>query len=255
MSPSTDCTFPPIRRRRSRHRLEDTTPRNTTTKTSHHTRYRSRSISPGEQTPNSRPYTPVSTSHYDPFSDPAPFRRPMGVLSTANSMSEPPTKYISPFISTKSRPSLYQRAVSNTTPSSKGRQGGNRSRTEAASSVNHPPVHAPSFVYAMVPPDTSSFFPKPQKQADREENYKRDSDMRSSFSSRESTSNSSTGNSSAHGRGKNFVAKLKSFVKGDGHGTDNMTMIYLTPEEVRERDIRIRKARHIHAAPTGALGI
>lgn len=245
-----DYSIPPIRR--SQHRLEDTAPRNSTTKHSHHSRHRSRSVSPGMPTSNSRAYPPASASHYSAFGSPASFRRPVGAFSTANSMSEPPAKYISPFISTKSRPSLYQRAVSNSGSSSKGRQAGNRSRPGAASSTNRSPVYTPSFAHAMVPPATSTFYTKPQPQADREELCRRDSDARSRCSSRESTSNSNTGSSGSHGKGKYFVAKLKSFVKGDGHGADNMTMIYLTPEEVRERDIKIKKT---HRILTGAAGM
>lgn len=257
VSSPMDYSFPPIRR--GQHRLEDTAPRNPTTKTSHHSRRRSHSMSPGMPTSNSRAYPPVSASHTNTPGNhiPVPFWRPVGAFSTA-AMSGPPTKYTSPFISTKSRPSLYQRAVSNSNHGSNGRQGGSRSRSGAAPtpavaatarSTHHSAVYTPSFVHAMVPPATSLFITKPQPQADRGENYyKKDFDAHSRCSSRGSASNSNTSSSGVHGKGKYFVAKLKSLVKGDGHGTDNMSMIYLTPEEIRERDIKFKKAAvHVHA--------
>lgn len=83
------------------------------------------------------------------------------------------------------------------------------------------------------------------------EEARRDSDTSSRCSSRASTTNSTT-TSNPSGK-RSFVAKLKSVLKG-GEAAEAST-IYLTPEEAREREIRIKKAFHGHPVPTGGMGL
>jgi len=148
-------------------------------------------------------------------------------LSSAHSTTRAPIKYISPFISTKSRPSLYQRAISD---SSAGKRGRSRSRSTAGSSA--PVVSTPSYAGAMIPP-----FACYQLPTDEERRRNSNASSRSRSSSRASTTHSST-TSNPSGK-RSFVAKLKSVLKG-GETTET-NFIYLTQEEAGERDLQIKK--------------
>ena len=76
-------------------------------------------------------------------------------------------------------------------------------------------------------------------------------DDRSSVSSR-SSSRASTSRSAATTK-RGFVARLKSLVKGEAPATESV--VYMTPEEARERELRIKKTIGKAAITTGGLGI
>ena len=88
-------------------------------------------------------------------------------------------------------------------------------------------------------------------QRSNDEKSRQDSDTSSRCSSRASTTHSTTASNPSGKR--SFVAKLKSVLKG-GEATETNT-IYLTPEEAREREVRIKKAFHRHPISTGGLGV
>lgn len=161
------------------------------------------------------------------------------------STAERPARYISPFISTKSRPSLYQRAVSDCPGASADQRGRNRFQSAAGRSVTSASVlPTPSYAGAMIPPFSGY-------QRTKDEESRRDSDTSSRCSSRASTIHSTT-TSNPSGK-RSFVAKLKSVLKG-GETTETNTS-YLTPEEARDREIQIEKAFHRHPISTRGLGI
>ncbi|KAF8448118.1 hypothetical protein BGX38DRAFT_1142885 [Terfezia claveryi] len=173
-------------------------------------------------------------------------RTPSKSLRSAHSTystSERPARYISPFISTKSRPSLYQRAVSDCPGTSADKRGRNRSRSAAGSPVASAPLlSTPSYAGAMIPPFSGYQRPKDEKS-------RGDSDTSSRCSSRASTIHSTT-TSNPSGK-RSFVAKLKSVLKG-GETTETNTS-YLMPEEARDREIRIKKAFHRHPISTRGI--
>lgn len=208
---------------------------------------RSRSLSPRQTTyPASRAYTIVGATQCCVVIGPTgmPSNSSLRSAHPTNSTSDTPSKYISPFISTKSRPSLYQRAISDSPETSTGYRGRSRPRSTTTSpGASAPVLPAPSYVGAMIPPFTGY-------QRFNEET-RQGSDTSSRCSSRASTTHSTTTSSPSGKRG--FVAKLKSVLKG-GEATETNT-IYLTPEEAREREVRIKKAFHGHPISTGGMGI
>ncbi|KAF8415365.1 hypothetical protein EV426DRAFT_630040 [Tirmania nivea] len=156
---------------------------------------------------------------------------------STNSTSETPVRYISPFISTKSRPSLYQRAISGYPETTASTRGRSRSRSSAGTVAVLP---APSYAGAMIPPFTG--YQRPNGEESRG-----GSDTSFRCSSGASTTDSTTISNSSVKR--SFVAKLKSVLKGGEEMETNTT--YLTPEKAKQREIRIKKAFHESPIPGG----
>jgi len=211
---------------------------------------RSRSLSPCQPTLHTaRAYTVIGATQCGVVIGSMPSKPSLRSTHSTNSTSHTPARYISPFISTKSRPSLYQRAISDSprTPTDKRARGRSRSRSAAGSPGTTAPVlPTPSYAGAMIPPFAG--YQRPNNEESRRDS---DTSSRSRCSSRASTTNSTT-HSNPSGK-RSFVAKLKSVLKG-GEATETNT-IYLTQEEAREREIRIKKAFHEHPISTGGLGI
>lgn len=207
---------------------------------------RSRSLSPRQPIYRApRAYAVIGATQCGVVIGPMPSKPSLRSTHSTSSTSNTPARYISPFISTKSRPSLYQRAISDSTGTSSDKRGRSRSRSTAGSSGSSAPVlSTPSYAGAMIPPFAGY-------QCPNKEETRRDSDASSRCSSRASTTHSTTPSNPSGKR--SFVAKLKSVLKGSEATETNI--IYLTPEEAREREIRIKKAFHGHTVPTGGLGI
>ena len=192
---------------------------------------------------------------------------PMSTRSTksansnfTSSMNNSSTTFVSPpFISTRARPMLYHRGNLSSSHSLSHR-GRSRSRSSAPSPAglragtpntmgsSATVVFSPSFASAMIPP----MAPLSSQVSYNEGNSSHVSHSSSRCTSPVGSTRSITTGSASAKRG--LLNKLKNFVKGsDGK---EMTVIYMTPEEAKIREQKIKRAFAGGMVITkGAMGI
>ncbi|KAF8463427.1 hypothetical protein BDZ91DRAFT_796288 [Kalaharituber pfeilii] len=196
--------------------------------------------------------------------------------STSCQSSYTPTYISPPFISTKSRPSLYHRATDSSTTGShlrgRSRSRSANTRPDSSSITSRPGtvLSSPSFAAAMIPPfapfcGTSTCLNNGSSGALGYESLhiggagsndsSRCSSRASSNGTGSVTTNATTSNVTTFKKG--LVARFKSLVKGDNlsSSVEPPTVIYLTPEEAREREIKIKRAFQGYTIATGGLGL
>ncbi|KAI5779895.1 hypothetical protein DFH27DRAFT_529885 [Peziza echinospora] len=218
---------------------------------------RSRSLSPSiNRTTYPKAYAVVGATQCGVVIGPMSTRSTKSSSSNyaSSSMNSSSTTFVSPpFISTRARPMLYHRGNLSSS-NSLSHRGRSRSRSSApspagtASSSAATVVPSPSFASAMMPP----MAPLSSQVSYSEGNSSHVSRSSSRCTSPVGSARSVTTGSASTKRG--LLSKLKNFVKG-GEGKE-MTVVYMTPEEAKIREQKIKRAfAGGHVITKGAMGI